>query len=108
MNTPKKYPPINSLDTGGKKKDIENVHHIIPKSQGGTNTSDNLVQLFQKKHNALHTLFDVLTPVQQQLFLLLKINNKVHTRRFLRDAEDLLTQDDESYYYKDGVYRPKK
>jgi hypothetical protein len=39
---------------GKKAADIE-VHHIIPRSQGGTNKPDNLITLCSKCHKHLHT-----------------------------------------------------
>ena len=38
------------------KLDIHQTHHIIPKSIGGTNESDNLVNLTYKEHRVCHCL----------------------------------------------------
>lgn len=41
------------------KADIEHYHHLIPKSQGGADTLDNLVGLCLHCHGKVHTIFDV-------------------------------------------------
>lgn len=40
-------------------------HHIIPRSRGGTNDTQNLVLIREHRHRALHTLFEHALPHEQ-------------------------------------------
>lgn len=89
-------------------KDLpENTHHILAKSQDGSDRWANKIKLYTELHDALHRVFGNGTP-QQQLVQLLNINWKALTLEFQNDILKILEETDQSYYYKDGVYLPKK
>lgn len=98
-------PYINKED--GDKWLPENNHHILPKSMGGSDRGANKIKLYTDLHDALHRVFGNGTP-QQQLVQLLKINWKALTLEFQNDILTILEETDPLYYYKDGVYLPKK
>jgi len=43
---------------------IFDTHHIIPRSRGGKNEPDNLIQVERRKHEIYHELFGNKTPDQ--------------------------------------------
>jgi len=45
-----------------KHRHIYDIHHIIPRSKGGTSEPDNLIRVSRKKHEAYHQLFSNKTP----------------------------------------------
>ena len=47
-----------------KKPQDTNTHHRLPRSRGGGNDVDNLIQVNVTKHRAWHTLFQNYTPEQ--------------------------------------------
>ena len=54
----------------GKNRSLLNsTHHIIPKSKSGTNNPDNLLEMRDNAHRALHILFSNDTPVEQYVTL---------------------------------------
>lgn len=85
----------------------ENCHHILAKSQWGADRWVNKIKLYTDLHNALHRVFGNGTP-QEQLVQLLKINWKALTLEFQNDILTILEETDPLYYYKDGVYLPRK
>ena len=38
-----------------KDKKVEEVHHMLPLSRGGTNDEDNLISLYKSCHSKIHT-----------------------------------------------------
>lgn len=57
-------PYLNS-DESVKVTWIENVHHIVPKKEGGTSHTNNKIKLYTSVHEALHRLFWTLPPHEQ-------------------------------------------
>ena len=57
-------------------------HHIVPRSKGGSNNGNNIAKLDKKKHEAFHTLFSNLTPVEQITFLI-DLNYSALNREFV-------------------------
>lgn len=98
-------PYINKQDW--HKSLPENTHHILAKSQDGSDRWVNKIKLYTDLHDALHRVFWNGTP-QDQLVQLLKINWKALTLEFQNDILKILEETDPLYYYKDGVYLPKK
>lgn len=55
----------NILNTRGRfacGEEYHECHHIIPKSCGGTNDKDNLIDLFAKEHFIAHKLLALENP----------------------------------------------
>lgn len=94
-------PYINKED-GDRKREEEN-HHILAKSQWGTNQKENRIKLYSPVHFALHRLFGNWTPIDQ-LHQLLTINGKALTDEFKKDILTILKESDKEYYYKNGIY----
>lgn len=108
MSWKDRSPNICDADSGYKNRQTSDVHHLLPKTRWWTNHKDNLKEMHVSAHRALHKLFWVLTPVEQQLFLALRLNETVLTKRFQSELADLLLDETENpdYYYKNGIYRP--
>lgn len=83
-----------------------NIHHLYPRSRGGTNVDDNRSKLYVRIHDDLHWLFWNLTP-QEQLFKLMLLNKPIWTEEFKRDIYKILNEADENYYYKNWIYLHK-
>lgn len=99
-------PHINNKDRNKKvpsPRHKEHRHHILPTSRGGTNTKENIINLFDPLHNAYHRLVGNAT-MPEQLYQLLKINNKTLTDEFKKDIYKILKETDMDYYYKKGIY----
>lgn len=91
------------------KHDLTN-HHLIPrnwKTLNGTNHKDNIKILRENIHRALHLVFQNSEPVEQLWDLTFKINHTCLTNEFQDDIKRILSVRDNSYYYKNWVYRPK-
>ena len=67
-------------------------HHKICRSRGGNYADVNLVELEDKKHEALHTVFHNMLP-HEQLAYLIKLNAEVLTAEFREKLLLLLTED---------------
>lgn len=62
--------------------DVE-IHHIIPKCLGGTNTKDNLVKLTPEEHFVAHQLLVKIYPTNRKLVLALsamRMSNRTYSR----------------------------
>jgi len=42
-------------------------HHLIPRSRGGDNSIDNVIQLWSDKHEALNILFGSASTLEEQI-----------------------------------------
>jgi hypothetical protein len=102
MSWKNRAPNLCDADSGYKKRQTSDVHHLMPKSRGGTNSQNNLKEMHVSAHRAVHKLFGVLTPIEQQLFLAMKLNETVLTKRFQSELAELLLDEAENpdYYYK--------
>ncbi len=82
-------------------------HHILPTSRDWNASQDNINWLERVKHQAIHTLFNNLSPTEQIQELMLNINTTALTEWFKEDLRKILDEPDELYYYKEWIYRPK-
>lgn len=75
---------IDRASTRNLTPDIDvEVHHIIPKCLGGTNSKDNLVELTPEEHFVAHQLLVKIYPTSKKLVLALsamRMSNKSHSR----------------------------
>lgn len=92
----------NILDTRGRfgipktdengKKIYKERHHIIPKSLGGTNDKDNLIDLFAKEHFIAHKLLVKENPTNKSLiyawWTMCQIKGRDYQDRYIPTAEE--------------------
>ncbi len=64
-----------------QRKGRHNRHHNIPKNKGGTNDKDNIFDLDENRHAALHLLFGDKTFFQAAMLLLRADRMKKGIRR---------------------------
>lgn len=83
-------------------------HHICPKSIWWTNNPDNIKRLKDNVHKALHILFTNNSPVEQLWNLTFKINHTALTDEFKEDIRQILSIEDNEYFYKKWILVPKK
>ena len=89
-----------------KRGNNTSVHHIVPRSKWGVNDSQNLLELKDTKHRALHTLFDNKL-IAQQLLTTLDISKKALKPEVLQRLVDTLTSHDPNdldFWYKEGTH----
>lgn len=58
--------------------------------------------MYATLHNALHRVHGNATPVQQ-FKQLMEINRTALSPKFIDDLTNILSQEDDEYYYKDGI-----
>lgn len=92
-------PHINRSDTITNR--LETKHHIVPTSRWGSNAENNKIMLYENIHNSLHSLYWNATP-KEQIIQRLKINERA-LWEFRKDIYDLLKEEDDRYYYKNGI-----
>ena len=73
-------------------------HHIIPKSIGGSNHRNNIIELMNTQHRALHTIFENQDPVEQ-IDTILSISATALTEEFKRDIIKILSIQEIQYFY---------
>lgn len=81
-----------------------NKHHILPKSQGGTNVKENLVKLDTRVHQALHLMFANGTPAEQ-IARILSISSTALTNEVKSDIIKILDVKDLDYWFKKWIYK---
>ena len=85
---------------------MESIHHIFPKSRGGTDDEMNLRGLDLRFHQRFHALFDNLTP-DEQIASIVELASTSLTRDFKARILETLHRGPE-YTYEDGVYVPRR
>jgi len=92
MNYKLIYDRIIERARARKLEGYKEKHHIIPKSLGGLNSKDNLVELTAKEHFICHKLLVKIYPDNAKLkFALLamcNLKNKVHKRSYIITANE--------------------
>lgn len=63
------------------KSEYKEVHHIIPKSLGGDNSKDNLVELFPEEHLVAHLLLVKIYPHNNKLIYAANMMTNIYTKR---------------------------
>lgn len=89
-----------------KKWNNTSIHHIVPRSRKGNNESQNLIEIKDSKHRALHTLFDNKLIAEQLLTtidlskkaLRPEVVNRLIETLTIHDAKDL------DFWYKEGTH----
>lgn len=85
-----------------KKERWTSVHHIVPRSKWGTSEGQNLLELRDSKHRALHTLF-ANQLIAEQLLTTIDLSSKAMRPEVVERLIETLTAHDESdldFWYK--------
>jgi hypothetical protein len=82
-------------------------HHVLPKSRGGRNTSENYFELPRDVHDDFHDVFGIMTPIEQLAFLTLHFKQS-YNPAFIRSMCDLLLSKNQNAYYKTHLLRTGK
>ena len=89
-----------------KKEFKHSTHHILPRSRGGNNSEDNLVELRETQHRAIHTLF-ANKLIAEQLITTLDISKQAMRPEVVEWLVETLTKheaDDLDFRYKDSTH----
>ena len=73
------------------------VHHLIPRSMGGSNEPKNLIRLRRNMHLSLHRLFGTMAP-KELLIALLAICKGVIREDILEQFRMILRKPDDEFY----------
>jgi len=79
-------------------------HHILPRSKNWSNNKNNIVKLENRRHNALHMLFENKTP-REQIERILDISTTALTDEVKSDIIKILDIKDLFYWYKPWVVK---
>jgi hypothetical protein len=86
------------------------LHHILPKSKGGSGDDNNIEYIKNSKHRALHTLFDN-KMIAEQLLTTIDLSAKALREDVRRWLIDILTIRDihnpYEWYKEDTILIPK-
>lgn len=88
------------------KREIRTNHHIVPRSQWGTNEKDNLLRLKSTPHQALHILH-VNKLIAEQLIHTVELSEKAMRPEVVEWLKETLTQHDANdldFWYKDNTH----
>lgn len=89
------------------KKNSPSVHHIIPRSKGGSDDQINLAEISQRKHALYHQLFENRTPEEIIKYLVEYFwlsQNKIDGIRFVIRFKEARTVDEfNSKIFYDGT-----
>jgi len=88
-----------------KRRNIYNMHHLIPQSRWWTNNDNNLLKLKKNIHTSFHTIFNNYTPREQLIHLVHNINYKVFSDQFKQDIMKILNVTDDKYFYKEDCLK---
>ena len=97
---------INKQDRR-KKPYSETVHHILPRSLGGSNKRCNKIRLYQPIHESLHRLFGNMD-IKGQINQLIKINQRALNPEFVEELRYILKSERLEYYYKQESYKKRR
>lgn len=89
-----------------KKEFRYSTHHIIPRSQWGNNSEDNLIELRETQHRAIHTLHSNKL-IAEQLINTLDISKQAMRPEVVEWLVDTLTEheaDDLDFWYKPNTH----
>jgi len=89
-----------------KKEKRYSHHHILPRSQWGTNEDDNIVLLPETQHRAIHTLY-ANRLIAEQLITTLDISKQAMRPEVRERLLETLTQhkaDDLDFWYKPSTH----
>jgi hypothetical protein len=89
-----------------KKEFKHSTHHILPRSRGGNNSEDNLVELRETQHRAIHTLF-ANKLIAEQLITTLDISKQAMRPEVTQRLLDTLTAhdiNDLDFWYKPNTH----
>lgn len=87
-----------------KPQSVFDRHHIIPRSRGGSDDTNNLIRILRTRHEDLHRLFWNKTP-DEQIEQLLKMYDTARTKTFRKDLFDVLSSHQDNYF-KEEVWKP--
>ena len=68
-------------------------HHIVPTSRNGSSINENIICIDNRRHQALHMLFDNKTPAEQ-IRKILDISSTALTEQFIYTVRDILRSPD--------------
>ena len=74
-----------------------NRHHLIARSEGGTNDPNNIIRISKNTHDRIHLLFNTQTPIEQ-IATMLTVNKTVFTDDFLNKIVRLMQMEINNYY----------
>lgn len=89
-----------------KKEKKYSHHHILPRSQWGTNEDENIILLSETTHRAIHTLF-ANKLIAEQLITTLDISKQAMRPEVTQRLLDTLTAhdiNDLDFWYKDNTH----
>lgn len=95
------------MDTHSKL--VYNEHHIIYRSQWGTNHIGNRETIRVRKHDAWHGAFPDMLP-QEQLAEVIRFNEKVFNPEVIQEVKkcvQMILNEPAQYVLKKGLYRPR-
>jgi hypothetical protein len=64
-------------------------HHIIPRSEGGSNKKENLVLLTAKEHYIVHLLLYTASPIQSRAYAFMRMANRVGKKKSAKIYQEL-------------------
>lgn len=89
-----------------RKEIRSSVHHIVPRSRLWSNNDENLIELRETKHRALHTLFENKL-IAEQLITTLDLSEQAMRPEVRERLIETLTQheaDDLDFWYKKDTH----
>lgn len=100
-------PFINNEDRGKyNPRKLENIHHIFPTSEWGTNDERNKIRLYTNIHDAWHTITGTML-IKEALKQIISIHAPALSTEFKRELIKTLQEEDLDYYYKNGIYHKR-
>ena len=84
------------------------MHHIIPRSEGGSNKKENKVEVTQKEHHLLHLLLIKMGRCLKYCYFGYTLREYVDSKMKEKAKKHLLTDDDENPYECYTYYSFKK
>lgn len=97
-----------TLDTYWPNTDRDlTKHHIVPKSRWGINHDRNYFWIPRDVHDDFHTVFGVMTPVEQLAFLILTFK-PIYTPSFVSELSEILLSYGQNHHYRPWILRDNK
>lgn len=87
-----------------KKRNHKTVHHILPKSRGWSNHSNNLTDLTCNRHSSFHTIFENMT-INEQIREVILLSEPSLKRDFIERVFEILESKNIKDYYKPECFK---
>jgi len=89
------------------RKQSEHTHHILAKESWGSEDKNNKIKLFSSVHLGRHA-FAWTEKIRESIIQVLEIHKTALNKEFIEDMFKILEEENVDYYYKNGIYCPKK